>query len=248
MTVLVSIHDVAPPFTRQLHELWSRCLGVGVRPALLVVPNWHGAHPIERDRRFLDWLLARVEQGARVFLHGERHDEVGNVRSIADTCRAVGRTAREGEFLSLEYAAARGRIERGLQVLAHCGLVPIGFIPPAWLARAATREAARDAGLAITEDERRVYLLQERRALVAPALRWSRRSTWRAHASALVAEGRWRTQRGAPLVRLALHPTDVDHPVTRRSLDVALERWLQVQDADGYAAFASHAVPARGAA
>ena len=186
MTVLVSLHDVAPPFTRQLHELWSLCLGLGVRPALLVVPNWHGRHPIAGDRRFLDWVHARVEQGARVFLHGERHDEVGSARALGDHWRAMGRTAREGEFLSLGYLEARARIERGLAALAHGGLVPIGFIPPAWLARAATRDAARDAGLALTEDDAHLYLLQERVTMAAPAVRWSARSPWRAHASALV--------------------------------------------------------------
>ncbi len=84
MTVLVSIHDVAPPFARQLHELWSLCIGLGVRPALLVVPKWHGAHPLERDARFMNWLFARADQGARIFLHGERHDEHESARGVMD--------------------------------------------------------------------------------------------------------------------------------------------------------------------
>lgn len=245
MTVLVSIHDVAPPFTRQLHALWSLCIGLGVRPALLVVPNWHGAHPLERDARFMDWLFARADQGARIFLHGERHDEHEHGRSVLDEWRALGRTAREGEFLTLDYAAARARIARGLETLARCGLSPIGFVPPAWLARAATREAARDAGLSLAEDARRIYLLQEGIALHAPAVRWSARSTWRAVMSALVADARWHLQRSRPLVRLALHPTDLDHPETRRSLERTLERWLRVRQGDGYGALASPGSAAR---
>ncbi len=247
MTVLVSLHDVAPPFVRQLRDLWSLCFSYGVRPALLVVPNWHGEHPLERDRRFVDWIFARVDQGARVFLHGERHDEVDTVRTPVDSLRAFGRTAREGEFLTLGYAAARERIERGLKTLACCGLSPIGFVPPAWLAQAATREAARDMGLALAEDERRIYLLRERLALRSPAVRWSARTTWRARASSFVADARWQVQRDHPLLRLALHPTDMDDPETRGSLERTLARWLGggVPVGDGYAGLAAAASHAR---
>lgn len=236
MTVLLSLHDVAPPFLRQLHALWSQCLALGARPALFVVPNWHGAHPIERDARFIDWLLARVDQGARIVLHGDRHDEVGTRRVLLDHCRAAGRTANEGEFLSLEYHEASARIGRGLSRLGGCGLTPIGFVPPAWLARAATRDAARDAGLAMTEDASRIHLLRQGRALRSPALRWSARTPLRAALSAVVADARWMAQRHAPLMRVALHPSDVDDASTRASLERSLERWLRVQPAGDYAA------------
>jgi predicted deacetylase len=239
MTVLLSLHDVAPPFERQLRELWLMCVSRGARPALLVVPNWHGEHPLHRSGRFVDWLFARVDQGARVLLHGERHDEVGTVRRAGDEWRALGRTAREGEFLTLDYAEASARIGRGLEVLARCGLSPVGFVPPAWLARAAAREAARDAGLALFEDASRIYWLREGRAERVPAVRWSARSRWRADLSALVSEARWVTQGQAPLVRLALHPTDMDDAVVRRSLERALDRWLGARSGDGYGALLS---------
>ncbi len=236
MTVLLSLHDVAPPFERQLGELWSMCCARGVRPALFVVPNWHGEHPLERNPRFVDWLFARVDQGARVFLHGERHDEAGQERRRRDEWRALGRTAREGEFLTLDHAEAAARIGRGLEVMARCGLSPVGFVPPAWLASPSARDAARDAGLSLFEDERRIFWLREGRAAVAPAVRWSARSRWRADVSALVAEARWVTQRHAPLVRLALHPTDLDDALVRRSLERALDRWLAARSGDGYGA------------
>lgn len=244
MTILLSLHDVAPPFARQLHELWSLCLGHGVRPALLVVPNWHGAHPLEQDRRFVDWLFARADQGARIFLHGERHDEADRVRSATDALRAFGRTMREGEFLSLDYAAARASMERGRAVLARCGLSPIGFIPPSWLARTATREAARDLGFAIMEDDRRIHLLREGIALRSPAVRWSARSLWRARLSSVAADARWQLQRDHPVLRIALHPMDIDNPETRQSVQRALERWLRLGTSaigDGYAGLAAAA-------
>mgnify|MGYP006172836271 CR=1 FL=1 len=54
-------------------------------------------------------------------------------------------------------------------------------------------------------------------------------SAARAHASAAVAEWRWFTQRQARVVRIALHPGDLDHPATARSLERSLERWLAVR-------------------
>jgi len=236
MTLLVSLHDVAPPFERQMRELWSLCLAHGVRPALLVVPNWHGQHPLLRATRLVDWLFARVDQGARIFLHGERHDEADTPRRARDSLRAFGRTAGEGEFLTLEYAEARVRIDRGMETLYRCGLPPTGFVPPAWLARPATRAAARDAGLALAEDARHIHLLRAGTSLRSPAIRWSARTAWRAQASAWVAEARWQLQRSHPLVRLALHPTDLDHPVTRASLERSLGQWVAARRAGEYGA------------
>ena len=49
VTLLVSIHDVAPPHLPAVRRLWLMCRDAGVVPALLVVPDWHGSAPIERD-------------------------------------------------------------------------------------------------------------------------------------------------------------------------------------------------------
>ena len=144
MTLLVSIHDVAPPNEPAVRRLWDTCRALGVTPALLVVPDWHGEAPLERHPAFVAWLRQAAGQGAEIVLHGERHDEHGRLRSMTDALRAVGRTAGEGECLTLDPVELRALVERGVARLHALGLAPDGFVPPAWLMRPGA-EAARES-------------------------------------------------------------------------------------------------------
>ncbi|MCU0619194.1 MAG: polysaccharide deacetylase family protein [Gemmatimonadaceae bacterium] len=235
MSVLLSIHDVTPAWRAHVDALWALCRARGATPALLVVPQWHGDWPLEAHPDYVAWVRARADEGAELFLHGERHDEVGSPRTLGDTLRAAGRTNREGEFLTLDHAAAHARIGRGLARFAALGLDPIGFVPPAWLMRDGTRTACAAHGLRVLEDDGAVYLLRERRRLASPVLRWSGRTAARARGSAWQAAWRWRTQRHAPHFRIALHPMDLEHPITRRSVEDELDRWLAHRPAVPYA-------------
>lgn len=226
MSLLVSIHDVTPALEDGVARLWEICVARGVRPALLVVPDWHGAWPLEAHPRFAAWLRARVTDGAEIVLHGERHDEVGLPRSPVDTLRALGRTAREGEFLTLDETEAGARIARGWTKLRAVGLDPIGFVPPAWLAREASFRAAGAAGLGFSEDDCAIHLFPSGRRLPSPVVRWSARSTARAWGSVAVARARWMLQRRAAYPRIAFHPQDLGHPATAATLGPTLDRWL----------------------
>ncbi len=234
MTLLVSIHDVAPPNLPAVRRLWLMCRDAGVVPALLVVPDWHGSAPIERDPAFIAWLREAVADGAELLLHGERHDEAGRPRALADSLRAAGKTAREGECLTLEAPELEALVARGLARLRALGFTAHGFVPPAWLMRVDARPGIYAAGIAFTEDEGAIYLASGRR-ITTPALRWSTRTPFRARASLLVAEWRWRTQRRAPVVRIALHPADLNHPGVTRSVQRALERWTRGRAPRSYA-------------
>lgn len=235
MSVLLSIHDVTPAWDGQVRALWALCRERGATPALLVVPQWHGQWPLEASPGYVAWIHARVADGAEIFLHGERHDEVGLPRTLRDSVTAFGRTAREGEFLTLDHDAAHARIGRGLALFQRIGLAPIGFIPPAWLCRAGTHTACTQLGLRVMEDDGAVYLLQRRQRLPSPVLRWSGRTPMRARGSAWQAALRWRTQRHAPHFRIALHPMDLEHPITRQSVIDELDRWLAARPARPYA-------------
>lgn len=228
MSLLVSIHDVTPAWAGEVFRLWAICERRGVRPALLVVPDWHGAWPLAAHAGFVEWLRDRSAEGAEILLHGERHDEAGLPRGPGDAWRAWGRTAGEAEFLTLELAAASERIGRGLACLRGLGLEPVGFVPPAWLARPGTYRAAAAAGLRVSEDDGAIVLLRSGRRLPSPVVRWSARTSVRAWGSAAVAHTRWLTQRRARISRIALHPGDLRHPVTARSVERSLDRWLSI--------------------
>jgi uncharacterized protein len=230
-TVVVSIHDVTPAHEDAVRALWTRCREHGLTPALLVVPNWHGRWRLAEYPRFVQWLHRCAEAGADVLLHGERHDEHGLRRRWRDEWRAVGRTAAEGEFLTLDAWQARERIERGLLYLWSLDLRPIGFVPPAWLAHASTHEVVRNTGLAVSEDAASIYLHDasgDSIAMRAPAVRWSGRSSWRAHVSRAVVDWHWRSARHQRAVRLALHPQDLLHHITKRSVWDHVARWASV--------------------
>jgi predicted deacetylase len=215
-------------------DLWRLCATHGVTPGLLVVPDWHGTAAIETAPAFVEWVRARAAEGAEIFLHGERHDEVGLPRGWRDELRAFGRTNREGEFLTLDYTAARDRIDRGVERLRTLGLEPIGFVPPAWLARPETHLAVKDAGLAVSEDDGHVFVHSSGITLPSPVLRWSTRGSLRAHASAVQARVRWLWQRNTSVMRIALHPSDLDHRATAKSLQRALSEWLRLRPAEPY--------------
>jgi predicted deacetylase len=236
VSLLVSIHDVTPALADGVRRLWTLCAERDLRPALLVVPDWHGQWPLEAHPAFVAWLRDRAADGAEIVLHGERHDEVGLPRGLGDVLRAWGRTAREGEFLTLDEAAAGARIRRGLERLRALGLEPVGFVPPAWLARDEGHQAAGGSGLGFSEDDRAIHLYPSGRRVPAPVVRWSARGTVRAWGSVAVARARWALQAGAPVARIALHPQDLGHPATARSLGPTLDRWLARHPAIGYTA------------
>lgn len=224
--LLVSIHDVTPALGPGVIRLWELCRDCGVTPALFVVPNWHGAWPLEQHSSFITWLRDRAAQGAEVVLHGERHDEVGLPRRPRDSVRAIGRTAGEGEFLTLDAAAAMTRMQRGLDRLRGLGLEPLGFVPPAWLAASDIHEVVAACGLQFTEDQRSIRLLSSARKLRSPVVRWSARTPFLAWGSVAVAAARYPLQGRSRWPRLALHPQDLLHPAVSRSHGRTLRRWL----------------------
>lgn len=227
--LLITIHDVTPALMPRIEVLWALCESRGVSPGLLVVPDWHGETAMESDPKFAEWLRARAAQGAEIFLHGERHDEVGSPRTFGDEIRAFGKTNKESEFLTLNYAAARERIDRGVTRLRGMGLEPIGFVPPAWLAKAETHRAVRDAGLRVSEDDGAVYVHSPEKTISSPVVRWSGRGAFRAYGSVLFERLRWWFQRGERVMRLALHPGDLAHPATAASIERGLDAWLSVR-------------------
>jgi predicted deacetylase len=230
--LLVSIHDVAPPFLAAAEELWRCCRELEIVPDLLVVPAWHGIAPLGASLGTVQWVRACVADGASALLHGFRHDEVGSPRGVGDWLRAVGRTAGEGEFLALDDVRAGRRIVSGLRVLRELGLDPIGFVPPAWLARPGLRRVVAAAGLLVTEDVGGIWLLRRRVRVASPVIRWSARTPARAVVSTLVASVRRHARR--PLVRVALHPQDLHSALTRRSLHSVLAHLREHADPISY--------------
>jgi uncharacterized protein len=235
MRLLVAVHDVTPAHRERLERVFALLDRLGAsRAALLVVPDWHGVWPLESDPEFVATLRRRQEAGAEVFLHGYRHDEGSRQRSLGDRLRVFGRTAGAAEFLFLGIDQVAARLERGRAVLERVGLHPVGFVPPAWLFGRGLLRLLPAHGMPLTEGFWTIRETESGRRLLAPVLSWSTARPWRSTVTARLAERRVGIERRRSVVRVAIHPLDIDVPVVARSLERTLAVLLQERELTSY--------------
>lgn len=226
--VLVSIHDVTPAHEDRVRRILAMLGSAGVRQlALLVVPRWHGASDLREAPEFCAMLRDLQSRGTEIFLHGLRHDEVGVPRAWHHHLRGFSRTDGEGEFMALPPAEAGARLDEGLATFRDVGLAPIGFVPPAWLHGEGSENLLRARRLDVTESSWSVTDVATGASHRAPAFCWSTLAAWHEVAGPLVQAGRLRVQRGLPLLRVAIHPPDIDSRRIRESQQRVLEALME---------------------
>jgi hypothetical protein len=193
--------------------------------ALLVVPNYHGLGRIDRDEKFCDYLRDRQRRGDEIVLHGYWHrDHEPPARSPLDWVERSAYTDREGEFSRLGACAARARILRGLAVLRAAGWRPAGFVAPAWMMSMGTRDALEGLPLQYCATRDAVVTIRDERRIHAPSLVMSTRSAWRRSVSTWWNRLVIGQHLDAPVLRAALHPTDIRHPEIRALWTTLLRR------------------------
>jgi predicted deacetylase len=221
--LLASIHDVSPRFESEIDRL-IELLGshVGLRTAMLVVPNHWGDAPIVPGSPFAARLRAWADAGIEIFLHGYYHRDDSPHNTAADRARARFMTAGEGEFLGLSRDDAAARISQGRALLEDVIGRPIdGFVAPAWLYGSGAHEALREFAVPIAEDHLRVWSPASGRQLArGPVITWASRTRLRLLSSLAAAAA----LRRAPIevLRIGVHPPDVRHPALVRSIDKTL--------------------------
>ncbi len=210
--LVVSVHDVAPPHLDRVQRMLEALAGVGVsRRSLLVIPNFQGRWPIDRDEAFCAALRGFRSGGDEIVLHGYEHVGVGAPRGLAARFKNRWFTEDEGEFLSLDYPSARRRIEQGLEIVGRAELDVEGFVAPAWLINADGLRAARDCGLQYTNSYASLSDLPGQRSYVSPSLVFGPGHlnedvgiAVQQRLSGLLARRR--------VARVVLHPPCIDHP------------------------------------
>lgn len=209
------------------------CLAHGMRPALCVDPIRNDAREARERMRFADWLYARADQGARIFLQGDARPEEGGTpragpRSAAGGARRL--PARAASRLQL----AREGMARGIHVLQSSGITPVGFVPRGWQGSAEIRLAAREEGLTLLEDTRFLWRLADELPIAAPLVRWigfaRRGATGFAGHSGVGGHIRER----ATLLRVVLRPADAGDAATMALLSKVLDRWRRDDVVCGY--------------
>jgi len=220
-SLIVSVHDVAPP-TASAARRWARLLApTGVPLTFLVVPGpWRGSRfgdPGDDGLDLAAWLRSRQQAGDEICVHGWCHRaDVPGSRARRLVGSVVARGAAEMWALDRDTAAAR--TSDGLAVLDRHGLSCLGTTPPGWLASAQARAGMADAGLRYVTDHAAVVDLASGRRWGAPAL-CHRPAVVRSPAAlALEAAGRRVVASASRLVaaggsvRIGLHPDDLDRP------------------------------------
>jgi uncharacterized protein len=237
MKLVISLHDATPFHLERMRraEAVFRDLGVA-KIAYLLVPEYHGGYPCADSPEFIAWCLEPRPFRVDWHLHGYHHLEspgAGGKAGAAGGSNAFKRkflTAGEGEFLALDAASQRMKLEMGREVFRKClGADPEGFVAPAWLFNAALRPALREMGFRNTEDHRRMYQVQTGLSIASPVITWATRTVLRKYGSLVVCPALarlWYWSR-EPVLRVAMHPFDFDHPATVASIRSVLGREIK---------------------
>lgn len=210
-SLVVSIHDVSPATAdaaRRLRGLVTDCAGE-VPVSLLVVPRYHGRAMWDQDTPA--WIRERVGDGDEVVLHGLVHAD-GRGRDGAEFTPDTG-------LRGSMWAIAEGR-----SALAMVGLIPAGFVAPAYAHPRCLEAALADSGIAWWATRRE--LRARGRVIPLPSVGLGTSTRTKRAVSPLAAHAAIRVLREAPAVRLDLHPADLAHRRLAREVPRLMERLL----------------------
>jgi uncharacterized protein len=235
MQVHVSLHDVSPAWTDEIDVALEYASAASVKPALLVVPNFHGAWPLQEHPAFCARLRDLQASGHEIYLHGFFHKS-----RPADEARALettetdrpGRLAwlfaqnvvsgGEAEFRDVSRAEAEARLEGGERVLRDAGLTIDGFVAPAWAMPKWLMPLLAKRGYRFTEDHLRIYDPAGARTRSSVVLNYASRSP--ARLLSTVAYCRIaKYARAVVPARIAIHPADMRFELLRCEVRALLE-------------------------
>ncbi|MEY3748368.1 MAG: DUF2334 domain-containing protein [Actinobacteria bacterium] len=210
MTALVvSIHDVAPATFERSVRILKILESRGIRASMLVIPGyWQDHGPVKNDD-FARWLREAECRGHELVQHGTHHVSFRNRRGLrARIGRLIGRGCEEFWDITPEEAYERAR--QGRALLESIGVRPRGFISPAWLSSRGTLGALRSLGFEYSTSHTRVIDLVSSCSLRAVALSQRPGSTSTVVAALLVRFVGLMAVRSNKIVRVAIHPKDLD--------------------------------------
>ena len=250
MTLLTTIHDVSPPHLAAARELRARLAAWGVaRATLLVVPDFHGRHPLGGAPDTVAWLRARAAAGDEICLHGGVHRQRGAIAGRADRARAALATDGEGECLALTPGARARMLVDGKRALEDLLGRPVaGFVAPAWLeprgfgAHLAAAGFGWHEGRLWIERLARPGTAEARRLHRTPVIGFATRSrirlaaalAWAGALAPALAAAR-AAGAGPAHARVALHPADRGSPAVLRAAERAVRTLLATHAPETYA-------------
>ena len=230
-SLIVSLHDAHPGSHARIAEQVAFLSDYGIsRTSILVVPEFHHGGSLLQDKAFCDAVSAWQAQGHEIVLHGYYHDRAeAQPDTFSNFYWTRLYTAGEAEFLDLSGETARLRLERGRALFDSLGWRATGFVAPAWLMAEGLTNLLAEMGFAYTTRVGEIIPLLPgiNRVKSSQSLCYSTRAGWRRFASAIWNKYLYGRLRETDLVRLSLHPRDLEFPLMRRQIDQILRASLK---------------------
>jgi uncharacterized protein len=230
-SLIVSLHDAHPGSHAQIAEQVKFLADYGItRSSILVVPEFHHRGSLLQNKTFCDTVSGWQEQGHEIVLHGYFHDRRESPPENLSTLFWTRLyTNREAEFLDLPRETARLRLERGRALFESLGWRATGFVAPAWLMAEGLPNLLAEMGFAYTTRVGEIipFLPGLNRMKSCQSLCYSTRAGWRRFASGVWNKYLYGRLRETDLVRLSLHPRDLEFPLMRRQIDQILRASLK---------------------
>ncbi len=230
-SLIVSLHDAHPGSHAAIAEQIAFLADRGVtRSSILVVPEFHHGGSVSKDRAFCDAVSGWQASGHELVLHGYYHDRA---EAAPDTFSNFFwtrfYTAGEAEFLDLTRETARARLELGLLLFKSLGWRTTGFVAPAWLMFSGLPNLLAEMGFAYTTRVGEIIPLLSGLNQIkrSHSLCYSTRAAWRRFASSVWNKNLYGRLRDTDLIRLSLHPHDLEFPLMRRQIDQILRASLK---------------------
>lgn len=228
--VALVLHDVAPSTWPLYEDFVAAVAALGDIPlTLLVVPDFHGQGRLDSHPAFVNTMNACLARGDELVLHGYYHSDPGPVPWRLPEYFMRRLYTHEGEFYRLAGDLARERLEQGLALFHRLDWPVQGFVPPAWLLGPQARAALLALPFTYTSDLASLLRLPDFQAVPAPSLVWSSRSSWRRGLSLLWNRQRLARQHEAGLLRIGVHPVDMQYSDVRQYMLQTLRSLLVVR-------------------
>lgn len=242
--VLISLHDVTPYHLERLRkaEAFFRRWEV-TDIGYLFIPDYHQkdlhADPTLTSQ-FKQWLTAPRPFQVEWFLHGYFHLDTGTGMkkgsvTAVEKFKQKRLTADEGEFLLLSAVEIQKRLREGAAMFREfLGKEPDGFVAPAWLFNENLLPALKSMDFRVTEDHSYIYEVQTGQKLRSPVITWATRTHMKKLTSIIGCPLLLKAWHSQPLLRIAVHPFDFDHPGTVKSIEKVITHALNTHQISSY--------------
>ena len=217
-SLIVSIHDVAPETLPRVREVVAKLEAWGVtRFCLLVVPNYHETGPLHEHSEAVHWLHERERRGDEIVLHGYSHSRPRQKTDTAlDLLATEFCSKNEAEFYRLSADAAAAKFRQAAEILERAGFAPQGFVAPSWIFSRGTVRALKERGFRYMARRSGLIDFANHTRIRSTCCVWSTWAPIRGALSPFWVRLILRRLRRKPVLRVDVHPPDLDFPVVAR--------------------------------